>query len=199
MGVVYALIVGIFIHKELGYREIYESFRDSVLINGATTFMIGLSISFANFLTMEQVPASVANMLLSISDSSIVILMLINLFLLFVGCFIDNISSCIILAPILLPIVTKLGMDPVQFGVVMTINLATGFVTPPYGANLFIASAVAGISVEKNFQVYYSLYHSDAHSLNINHIHSRYFPVLTETAVKISEKFLAYFFRRCSK
>lgn len=149
VGVVYALIVGIFIHKELGYREIYESFRDSVLINGATTFMIGLSISFANFLTMEQVPASVANMLLSISESSIVILILINLFLLFVGCFIDNISSCIILAPILLPIVTKLGMDPVQFGVVMTINLATGFVTPPYGANLFIASAVAGISVEK--------------------------------------------------
>ncbi|NPV43963.1 MAG: TRAP transporter large permease [Firmicutes bacterium] len=149
VGVVYALIVGIFIHKELGWKEIYESFRDSVLINGATTFMIGLSISFANFLTMEQVPASVANMLLSISESSIVILILINLFLLFVGCFIDNISSCIILAPILLPIVTKLGMDPVQFGVVMTINLATGFVTPPYGANLFIASAVAGISVEK--------------------------------------------------
>ncbi|QSQ08292.1 C4-dicarboxylate TRAP transporter large permease protein DctM [Koleobacter methoxysyntrophicus] len=149
VGVVYALIVGIFIHKELGYKEIYESFRDSVLINGATTFMIGLSISFANFLTMEQVPASVGNTLLTISDSPIVILILINLFLLFVGCFIDNISSCIILAPILLPIVTKLGMDPVQFGVVMTINLATGFVTPPYGANLFIASAVAGIPVEK--------------------------------------------------
>lgn len=149
VGVVYAFIVGVFINKELGIKEIKESLRDTVLINGATTFMIGLSMSFANFLTMEQVPAKVAGFLLGISNSPFIILILINIFLLFVGCFIDNISACVILAPILLPIVVRLGMSPVQFGIVMTINLATGFVTPPYGANLFIASAVGEVPIER--------------------------------------------------
>ncbi|SHK18501.1 TRAP transporter large permease [Paramaledivibacter caminithermalis] len=149
VGVVYALVVGIFINKELGWKEIRESLRDTVLINGATTFMIGLSMSFASFLTMEQVPAHFASLLLGISDSKIIILILINIFLLIVGCFVDNISACVILAPIFLPIVTKLGMSPVQFGVVMTINLAIGFVTPPYGANLFVASAVGNVTMEK--------------------------------------------------
>lgn len=111
--------------------------------------MIGLSISFAHLLTMEQVPATIANILFSISESKIVVLLLINLFLLFVGCFIDNISSCIILAPMLLPVVSKLGIHPIHFGIFMTVNLAVGFITPPYGANLFVASAVAGIQLDE--------------------------------------------------
>jgi C4-dicarboxylate transporter DctM subunit len=149
VGVVYALIVGIFVYRELGWKEIYAAMKETVLINGATTFMIGLSLTFANYLTMAQVPASVANFLLNVSDNPIIVLLILNIFLLFVGCFIDNISSCVILAPILLPVVLKLGIDPVHFGVVMTMNLAIGFVTPPYGANLFIASAVGGTPVER--------------------------------------------------
>ncbi|MGI6575745.1 MAG: TRAP transporter large permease [bacterium] len=149
VAVVYGLIIGIFVHKELGWEEIYSSLRETVLINGATTFMIGLSISFAHLLTMEQVPATIANILFSISESKIVVLLLINLFLLFVGCFIDNISSCIILAPMLLPVVSKLGIHPIHFGIFMTVNLAVGFITPPYGANLFVASAVAGIQLDE--------------------------------------------------
>ncbi len=149
VGVVYALLVGVLIYKELGRKEIYKALVDTALINGATTFMIGLSLSFANFLTMEQVPAKVGNFLFGISDNYLVVMLFINVFLLIVGCFIDNISSCIILAPILLPVVTKLGMDPVHFGIVMTMNLAIGFVTPPYGANLFVASAVGQVPVER--------------------------------------------------
>ena len=76
-----------------------------------------------------------------------VILLLINVVLLVVGCFVDNISSTIILTPILLPIVVGLGMSPVQFGIIMTVNLAIGFITPPYGCNLFFASAISGVSV----------------------------------------------------
>jgi len=149
VAVVYALIVGVFIHREIGLKEIYQALKETVLINGATTFMIGLSMSFANLLTMEQVPAAIGNALLGISSNKFVILIIINLLLLFVGCFIDNISSCIILAPILLPIVTRLGVDPVHFGIFMTVNLAIGFVTPPYGANLFVATAVANVSMER--------------------------------------------------
>jgi C4-dicarboxylate transporter DctM subunit len=143
VGVVYALFVGSFIYKELGFKEIYGAFRDTMLLNGATTFMLGLSASFAYLLTMKQVPVMVATSILSFSSNPIVILLLINLMLLVVGCFIDNISSMVILAPILMPIMLKIGVDPVHFGVFMTVNLAIGFVTPPYGANLFIASAVA--------------------------------------------------------
>lgn len=72
---------------------------------------------------------------------------MINLFLLVVGCFIDNISSTVILTPILLPIVAGIGMSPIQFGIVMTVNLAIGFITPPYGCNLFFASAISNVSV----------------------------------------------------
>lgn len=148
VGAVYTFLIGKFVYKELGKKEIYDCLKDTVLINGATTFMIGLSMGFANLLTMEQVPGTIAAQLINLSSSKVVILLLINLFLLIVGCFIDNISSCIILAPIFLPVVTKLGMSPVQFGIVMTMNLAIGFITPPYGANLFIASAVGKMPME---------------------------------------------------
>lgn len=149
VGAVYALIVGVFIYHELGWSEIYRSFRDTMLINGATTFILGLSVSFAYLVTMKQVPAMAANYMDSLSVSPLIILLMINIFLLVLGCFIDNISSCVILAPILLPIVMKLGIDPVHFGIFMTVNLSIGFVTPPYGANLFVASAVAGVSVDR--------------------------------------------------
>ena len=149
VGIVYALAVGTFIYKELKPKDIYAAFKDTVLINGATTFMVGLSLAFASYLTMAQVPVTIANTMLSVSDNPILIFLMINLLLIVVGCFIDNISSCVILTPILLPIAVKMGMDPIQFGIVMTVNLAIGFVTPPYGANLFFASAVAHTSVEK--------------------------------------------------
>ena len=125
---VYALIIGKFIYKELDFRTTYDAFKDAVLVNGATTFMIGLSMSFAAFLAMEQVPAKIGAWMLSLSSSPAMILLIINILLLIVGCFVDNISSMIILPPILLPIVTKIGVDPVHFGLVMTVALATGFV-----------------------------------------------------------------------
>lgn len=149
VGAVYALIIGIFIYKELKFKEIYECLRDTMIINGATNFIIGLSTTFANFLTIEQAPAKLANLLIVFSNSPWVVLLIINIMLLIIGMFIDNISSCIILAPILLPIVMKFGMDPVHFGIIMTVNLAIGFVTPPYGANLFVASAVGSVSMSR--------------------------------------------------
>ena len=80
-------------------------------------------------------------------DSKVIVFLMINLFLLVVGCFIDNISSMLILTPIFLPIVKSYGMDPIQFGIVMTVNLCIGFITPPYGANLFIASAISNVPI----------------------------------------------------
>jgi C4-dicarboxylate transporter DctM subunit len=149
VGVVYSLIIGAFVYRELTWATIYEAFRDTVQINGSTTFMVGLSLSFAAYLTLANIPATVGNMITTLTENPILILLMINLFLLIVGCFIDNISSTIILTPILLPIVLTFGMDPVQFGIMMTINLAIGFVTPPYGVNLFFASAIGNVSIER--------------------------------------------------
>ncbi len=144
---VYALVIGKFVYKELDFKVMYEAFKEASLVNGATSFMIGFSMSFAAFITMEQIPVKITEMMLSISSSTIVILLLINILLLIVGCFVDTISATIVLTPILLPIVTKLGMDPVHFGLQMVIAFCIGYVTPPYGCNLFVASAISNVSV----------------------------------------------------
>lgn len=145
-AIIYSIFVGVFIYHELDLKSILEAFKETALINGQTTFLVGISMAFARFLTMSQVPGTLAKGILGISNP-IAILLVINLFLLVVGCFIDNISSTVILTPILLPIVTGIGMSPIQFGIVMTVNLAIGFITPPYGCNLFFASAISNVSV----------------------------------------------------
>lgn len=86
---------------------------------------------------------------MKVSENPIIILLMINILLLIVGCVVDNIPATIILSPILLPVVEQLGMSPITFGVVLTMNLAIGFVTPPYGIDLFVASAVSGVPLEK--------------------------------------------------
>lgn len=143
VGVVYAVFVGTVIYKELGWKEIYDALKDTAMANGSTNYMVGLSISFAFLITMKQIPAEIAGKMLAIADSPVFLLILINALLIFVGCFIDNISSMIILAPILLPIAMKIGVNPIHFGVLMTVNVALGFVTPPYGPNIFIAAIVS--------------------------------------------------------
>lgn len=147
VSVVYSLIVGVFIYKELDYKETYVAFRDAIDVNGATTFMIGLSAAFAVLLTLEKIPLKIAMFITGLSDNGIIILLLINAFLLLVGMFIDNIPATIILSPILLPVAVKLGMDPITFGVMLTMNLAIGFCTPPYGINLFVASAISKVDM----------------------------------------------------
>ena len=94
-------------------------------------------------LTLERSPDRIAEGILSLTDSKVLLLLLINLLLLGVGCLIDYIPATIILAPILLPIVEQFGMDPITFGIMLTMNLAIGFVTPPYGIDLFVASAIS--------------------------------------------------------
>ena len=143
IAVVYCVIVSVFVYKEFRLVDVYKSLYDSINVNGMTTFMVGFSMAFAAYLTMEKIPARIAAIILGVTDNRILLLLLINLLLLGVGCLIDNIPATIILSPILLPIVTNLGMTPIQFGIMLTMNLAIGFVTPPYGIDLFVASAIS--------------------------------------------------------
>lgn len=148
VAVVYSVIIGKFVYKELDGKILYECLRVSGLINGATEFMIGFSMAFASYLAMNQIPAQIAVWLTGISDSPLLLLLAINVFLLVLGCFVDNIAAVIILTPILLPVVQTIGVDPIHFGIIITVNLACGFITPPYGINLFVASAISGETIE---------------------------------------------------
>lgn len=147
IAVVYSAFVGAFIYKELTWKLLYKSLFDTILINGITTFMVGFSMAFAGYLSIQQIPTAIADGIMTLTTNKYLLLLIINLFLLAIGCLIDNIPATIILSPILLPIVTKLGMSPITFGVMITMNLAIGFVTPPYGINLFVASAVGKVPI----------------------------------------------------
>lgn len=148
VAVVYSILIGKFVYRELDVKTLYECLRSAGLINGATEFMIGFSMAFASYLSMAQIPASIGAWLREFSENSLVILMAINVFLLVIGCFVDNIAAVVILTPILLPVVKSLGIDPIHFGLIITVNLACGFISPPYGINLFVASAISGESIE---------------------------------------------------
>ena len=149
VAVVYTLIIGFVVYKELTWKKVWDAFMETGALNGTTTFMVGLSMSFAAYLTLAGIPSAVGQAILSLDAGPVVILLLINVVLLIVGCFVDNISSTIILTPILLPIALGVGMTDVQFGIVMTVNLAIGFITPPYGVNLFYGSAIGKVSIEE--------------------------------------------------
>lgn len=148
VAVVYSVLIGKFIYRELDMKVLYDCLKTTGLINGATSFLIGLSMAFASYLAMAQIPAKIAAWLTTFVDSPFLLLMIINVFLLVIGCFVDNIAAVIILTPILLPVVKMIGIDPIHFGLIITVNLACGFISPPYGINLFVASAISGESIE---------------------------------------------------
>lgn len=137
--------MGAFIYRELKWKDIYDSVIETIKITGATLYMVGLSIAFAYLLTIERIPSKIAESIMGASDNPIIILLLINLFLLIVGAFVDTIAAIVILTPILLPVAVQIGVDPIHFGVIMVVNLAIGFITPPVGVNLFVASAVGKV------------------------------------------------------
>ena len=149
IAVVYSLIIGIFVYKELNLKKLKEAFYQAAVLNGVIVFIIGFSGAMAKFLALENVPQKVSEGILSLTDNPILILLIINVFLLVVGMLIDNIPAIIILSPIFLPVVESVGVTPLQFGVIIVMNLAIGYVTPPYGTTLFVASAISKISVDR--------------------------------------------------
>jgi len=149
VATVYSLVVGAFVYRELDWKALLASLRATADMCGLTALALGFSMSFANFLTMQQIPQKVAAWMTATFSQGWALRIVILLILLFVGLFVDNISSCMILTPVLLPIALATGMSDVHFGIVMTCALAIGFVTPPYGCNLFTASAISQMPIEK--------------------------------------------------
>ena len=148
VSVIYSLIVGCFIYKELDLKKLLNVTRNACETTASILIVIGCAAGFSKVLTLGRIPTTVAAGMLSLTDSVIVILLLINVLLLIVGCFMETLCAIMILAPILFPVVTSLGVDPVHFGIIMVVNLAIGFITPPLGVNLFVASRVGETTLD---------------------------------------------------
>lgn len=146
-GVAYSYVVGTFVYRELKWKDVKKSMIDASMISGTTLFMVGITTCLGRILVLKQIPVRLSDMFTTISDNPVVIMLMITALLLVVGCFMDNISATIILTPILLPTVLACGLTVIQFGVVMTANLAIGFITPPYGINLFVANQISGVPI----------------------------------------------------
>ena len=147
ISVFYALMVSIFVYRSIHIKDIWGILVEAVKTFTPILFILAASTAFSRVLTLMQVPQSVSAFILANFHSPVVILLIINLFLLIVGMVMDTTPAILILTPILLPIVEAIGMNPVQFGVIMVVNLAVGFVTPPIGVNLFVASSLTDVPV----------------------------------------------------
>ena len=147
ISVVYALIVCLFIYKSLTWRELYTILREGVETYAPILFILGAAQAFSRVLTLTQAPQQLAEMMGSAVTSKVALLLIINVFLLFVGMVMDTGPAILILTPILTPIVGAMGVDPIHFGVIMIVNLAIGFVTPPVGNNLYVASTLTKLPV----------------------------------------------------
>ena len=148
IAVLYTLILG-FIYKEINVKSLPKILLDSSSTTAIVMLLIAASMSMSWVMSYENIPQSISDTLLGISDNSIVILLIINLILLFVGIFMDMTPAVLIFTPIFLPVVTKLGMDPTHFGIIMVLNLCIGLCTPPVGSVLFVGVGVAKTTIQK--------------------------------------------------
>lgn len=147
ISVYYSLFISIFIYKTITVKDIPRMLVESVRTYAPILFIIAAAIAFSRVLTFLQVPQQIVAGITTVFHGKIAILLITNIFFLFVGMVMDTTPAILILTPILLPVMTAIGVDPVHFGIIMVVNLAIGFVTPPIGINLFVASSVTGIEV----------------------------------------------------
>lgn len=143
VAVVYGLVVGLFIYKEIKWRDLGEIFAGTASMTAVIMLIIATANAFGFLMTRENIPQEIAQYMLGITDNPIITLLIINILLLILGTFMETAVTIILLTPILLPIVLSLGIDPVLFGVIMVVNSAIGMLTPPVGLNLLVAGNIA--------------------------------------------------------
>ncbi len=149
VAVNYALVVGALVYRELSWKSVYRALLHAVIVGGTVTIMVGLAGTFGRILTQFQIPQQLSAHVLSISDNWFIVLMLINVGLIIIGTFMETLATIILLTPILLPVVVALGVDPIHFGILIVITSEIGFLTPPLGANLFVAMPIANVTLEE--------------------------------------------------
>ena len=144
----YGLLVGLFVYRQLDGKAIYEALRNSVMVGGTVTIIVGLASGFGRLLTQYQIPQQLTESVLALSGNWIVVLLIICVGLIIIGTFMETLATIVLLTPILLPVVVSLGVDPIHFGILLVITSEIGFLTPPLGVNLFVAMRIAGVTLE---------------------------------------------------
>ena len=149
VAVFYALFVGACITRELRIPQIWDAIKLTNVSAGTIIIVLGVSTLFGRILTMQRIPHQLAAAMMNLTDNPFVILLLIGLLLLFLGMFMETLATIVILAPIFLPLITRVGIDPVFFGIFWVITNEVALLSPPLGVNLFIAQNLSGISFER--------------------------------------------------
>lgn len=147
IAVIYSLIVGLFVYKDLKIKELPKKLLEAVSMSSSIGIIIAASAPFAWVMAYAQGPAKVLAMFQSISDSTIVALLLLMLILLILGCFLDGMAIIIITTPVIMPILAQFNIDPLHFGVILAINVMIGTITPPVGTLMYVAISIAKTSV----------------------------------------------------
>ena len=153
LAVVAAVLIGVLIYRELSARQTLHILKDSVGQTASVMLIVAASAVLGWFLTSEQVPQKFAKMILDTTDNKILILMFLNLFFLVAGMFLHSAAAIILIVPIVLPLVRQIGIDPIHFGIIVTLNLGVGQQTPPVATVLFTTAAIAKISFWEVFRV----------------------------------------------
>jgi C4-dicarboxylate transporter DctM subunit len=148
MAVFYALFIGLFVYRDLKIRDIPGILLETGVTSSLVLLVIGTASIFSWLLASEEVPRMITETMLSFTDSKVFILLLVNIILLLIGTFMETTASLIILAPVLLPLMAEIGVDPLHFGVIIVLNLVIGLTTPPVGVCLFIACSISRTRLE---------------------------------------------------
>ena len=148
VAVAYALIVSLFILKSMTVRDLPKILTEAAMVSSVVLLLVGAAMAFKTVVSLSHAPEILAAWILTLSDNPLILLFLINLLLFVVGMFLDAGPAIIILAPILGPIFINLGVHPVHFAIIMSVNLTVGLATPPMGLVLFVASSVSGERIE---------------------------------------------------
>ena len=146
---IWALVLGLFWYKTLSFKRTIKVMLDTVETTSVVMFIVAASSIFSWMLTAEGITADIAGWILGVTNEPWLFLLLVNALMLFIGLFLEPVAAITILVPILLPVVTQLGIDPIHFGLVMVLNLMIGLITPPVGLVLFIMARIAEISIER--------------------------------------------------
>lgn len=149
IAVLYTFILSVLIYKEVNWKQLPQILLETSATTAIIMLLIGTSMGMSWIMSYENIPQTISNALISLTDNKFAILMIINVILLIVGAFMDMTPAVLIFTPIFLPVVQKLGVDPVHFGIIMVVNLSIGICTPPVGSVLFVGCSVAGISITR--------------------------------------------------
>jgi tripartite ATP-independent transporter DctM subunit len=142
----YAFILGCFVYREISFRDLWRILKETARETATITFIIACAMFYGWVMIRSRMPIVLLELVTDISSNPIVVLFILNGFLLLIGCFMETIAALSILVPIILPLLLKVGIDPLHFGMIMVLNLMIGLLTPPFGINLFILSKISGLS-----------------------------------------------------